>query len=283
MNELVLVVVCILCVVDVLLIVLRFKLYHGQPPMPILETGACKTIGLREVQEDSFEVVSTAAGTLAVLADGMGKSYGGRAAGRLAVETFTDLFQSYNAFDNPLYYFRRAFQAANREILNHLDEQRGSASVAAALVQGNKLFYALVGNIRIAVYHDGDLIPVSDGHTINKLAEQHYTEGSLTRQDAIKLLERHRLYNYVGQDGFRDIELFDAPWPLRPGDTAVLLSDGVYECLGWREIEEILSREKSCEKTALEIVQAVNQSADEEKDNASVVLLRYGQNAKKRA
>lgn len=274
MNQLVFAVICGLSALDAVLIIVRFALCHGQR-LPMLETGACKTIGTREVQEDSFELRTTAAGTLAVLADGMGKSYGGKAAGRIAAETFADLFGEYNAFDNPQYYFRRAFHAANREILGKLDEQRGAASVAAAMVRDGKLFYALVGNIRVAVWHGGDLIPASDGHTVDKLAEKKYAAGGMTRQDALKLLERHRLYNYVGQDGFRDIELFDAPWPLENGDVAALLSDGVYDCLSWREIEEILAKGDTCEKAALEIIEAVNQSGDEEKDNASVVLLRY--------
>ena len=37
-----------------------------------------------------------------------------------AVETFLDLFRDYNAFDNPQYYFRKSFHAANRAILREL-------------------------------------------------------------------------------------------------------------------------------------------------------------------
>ena len=99
------------------------------------ETGTSKTIGDREVQEDEFAIAETEEGLMAVLADGMGKHYGGRIASRTAVDVFQDLFEDRNAFYNPQYSFRRAFQAANREILNQLEENQGSASVGAVLIR----------------------------------------------------------------------------------------------------------------------------------------------------
>lgn len=265
----------LLMAIDGILIIARVACCWERETSRIVQTGTCKTIGGREVQEDAFEVVETADGVLGILADGMGKQYGGKAASYIAVETFIDIFKGYHAFENPLYFFRRAFHAANREILNKLDEQRGAASVAVAMIRDGKLFYALVGDIQIAVYRGTDLIPVSDGHTIDKLAEKKYLTGNLTRQDAVALLEKKRLYNYLGQDGFRDIEFFDTPWPLRQGDIVLLMSDGVYNCLAWKEIEEILSKGQTCERSAFEIVEAVNQKDRDDKDNASVVLLRY--------
>ena len=46
------------------------------------ETGTSKTIGDREVQEDEFGLTEKDAGVMAVLADGMGKHYGGKIAGK---------------------------------------------------------------------------------------------------------------------------------------------------------------------------------------------------------
>lgn len=54
----------------------------------------------------------------------------------------------------------------------------------------------------------------------------------------------------------------------------MLLSDGVYECLKWRDIEDILRVEAEAQDAALNIIEKVNDSPKEHKDNASVVLLR---------
>lgn len=236
--------------------------------------GKCMTIGDRELQEDHCGACEQSAGTLLVLADGMGRNYGGRIASRIAVETFLNLFQDEQTFEKPQYYFRKAFHAANRAILNALDDARGSACVAAAVISGRTLYYALAGNVKIAVFHGGDLVPVSEGHTIDVLAKQKYLRGNLTKEQALQLLEHRRLYNFVGQDGFRDIEFFSQPLPLRKGDSVVLMTDGVYETLGWRELEEELSAGKDAQRQALQIIERVNRSKQPNKDNAAVVVYR---------
>lgn len=265
-----------LCCIVMVLVVLR--LLVGWRPKAIVgpDLGASMTIGSREVQEDCYDILSTPSGLLIVLADGMGKAYGGRIASRLAVETFVDLFRDYNAFDNPQYYFRKAFAAANRAILNALEnERRGAASVCAAMVRDGWLYYASVGNVKLCVFRKGDLVPLSAGHTLDVLAKQSFRTGRLTREDALVLLENKRLYNYVGQDGFQNVELMDRPIALQQGDIVVLMSDGIYDLLPWREIEEVLSTGLDCQNMAYEIVEKVNQMTTENKDNASVVLLRW--------
>lgn len=265
-----------LCCIAAILLLIRLCMERDGTDSSRPDLGASMTIGSREVQEDSYGTLATPSGLLAVLADGMGKAYGGRIASRTAVEVFVDLFRDYNAFDNPQYYFRKAFTAANRAILNALEnERRGAASVGAAMVRDGWLYYAVVGNVKLCVFRAGDLVPVSAGHTLDVLAEQQFRTGKLSREDALVLLENHRLYNYLGQDEFREVELFDRPVALRQGDIAVLMSDGIYDLLPWREIEEILSSGRDCQSMAYEIVEKVNQSSEEDKDNASVVLIRW--------
>lgn len=239
------------------------------------DKGYCMTIGTCEVQEDLGEVAVTGAGTMAVLSDGMGRAYGGRIASRIAVNTFVDIFEDYNAFHNPQYYFRKSFHSANKEILKALDgEERGAAAVSCALLRKDHLYYAVAGNVKICVYREKSLVPVSAGHTVAVLAEQRFYEGKLSRQETTKLLENHRLYNYLGRDGFKDLELFDAPIRLKHNDIIVLMSDGIYELLGIKEIERVLENQGSCQQMALEIVELVNQNKCKTKDNASIILLR---------
>lgn len=237
------------------------------------EIGASKTIGDREVQEDEYGFTETVDGAMAVLADGMGKHFGGKIAARTAVQVFLDMFEDRNAFYNPQYSFRKAFQGANREILNQLDENQGCASVAAVMIKDRKLYYAVVGNVKIAVFRNSELVPVSSGHTIGMLARQKYEEGKLTRQEAVTLLNHHRLYNFVGQDGFHDVEFFDTPVTLYKGEYVLLMTDGLYETARWKDIEACLEGGEQCQDKAYRIVELVNQCQEEDRDNAAVVLL----------
>ncbi|SEU22932.1 Serine/threonine protein phosphatase PrpC [Lacrimispora sphenoides] len=240
----------------------------------VCDSGASKTIGDRELQEDEYGITETEDGIMAVLADGMGKQFGGKIAARTAVQVFLDMFEDKNAFYNPQYSFRRAFQGANREILNQLEENQGSASVAAVMVKERKLYYSTVGNVKVAVYRNRELVPVTSGHTISMLAKQKYKEGKLTRQEAVSLLDHHRLYNYVGQDGFRDVEFFDTPISLYGGEYVLLMTDGLYETVRWKDIEDCLEVEGNSQKKAFAIIELVNKSQKEEKDNAAVVVLQ---------
>lgn len=239
-----------------------------------LDTGACMTIGGRDVQEDQYDTLTTEAGMMAVLADGAGREFGGRIAAKTAVDTCVEIFKDYNAFNNPQYYFRKAFHCANREIVKVLeDESRGRASAGCIMIRDGFLYYAVAGNVRICVYRDGSLVPLSVGHTVAVLAEQKFQEGKLSRQDALRMLEDQRLYNYLGKDDFKDIEIFDAPVKLKQDDIVVLMSDGIYDCLSTRVIEEVLYNNSTCQQMAYELIELVNTNPAEEKDNASVILI----------
>ena len=247
------------------------------------EIGSCKTIGSREVQEDFFQITKTKDGLLAVLADGMGKELGGKIAARKVTEVFAELFEEYNALDHPVYFFQKAFQTANREVLKLLDDGRGSAVASAIMLREGDfvgepptLYYAIVGNVKTAVFRDGELIPVGTGHTINVLAENKYYSGDLTREDALAMLNETRVYHYIGRDDFKDIEFYDTPIQLRRDDIVVLMSDGIYGEMDWRELEEYLAQRKACQQIALDVIEHINQKRGA-KDNAGIVLIRVGE------
>lgn len=245
--------------------------------------GCCKTIGSREVQEDFYQVIITKDGMLAVIADGMGKELGGKIAARRVTEVLTELFKEYNALDNPIYFFQKAFQSANREVLKLFDDGRGSAVASAIMLQKGDfvgdlptLYYAIVGNVKIAVFRNSELIPVGTGHTVNVLAENKYYCGDLTREDALVMLNETRVYHYIGRDDFKDIEFYDTPIQLRKNDIVVLMSDGVYEELDWRELEKYLGQKKNCRQIALDVIEHINRKQGT-KDNACIVLVRVGE------
>ncbi len=247
------------------------------------ETGCSKTIGSREVQEDFYQIVRSSEGLLAVLADGMGKELGGKIAARKVTEVFAELFQEYNALDHPFYFFQKAFQAANREILKLFEDGRGRAVASAIMLRESpirgeypQMYYAIVGNVRVAVLRNGELIPVGSGHTINVLAQDKYYNGDITREDALALLDANRIYNYIGRDHFKDIEFYDTPIQLKKNDLIVLMSDGVYEGMEWKRLEECLNRQVKCQQLAFDVIEHINQKADD-RDNAGIALIRVGE------
>lgn len=236
------------------------------------ELGAATTLGTRTIQQDYFGVKNNNGVLLMLLADGIRDN--GEISAKLAVDTFRDLFNDPNSIIKPQYFFRRAANAAHKKITNTLEERQGETSLSAVMVKGYQLFYTLIGNCRVTVFRNGDLIPVSEGQTIDVLAKHRYEEGKISKQETLALLDRHRRYNVLGQDSFQDIEFLSKPITLKENDMIVLMSEGVFNTLRWVEIEDTLSTNDAVQTLANNIINLVNKSPMVDKDNASILICR---------
>ena len=245
---------------------------HLKDEMPGYEIGAASTFGDREVQQDYFGVKNLQGVLLMTLADGIGAN--GEIAAKIAVDTFREIFDDPSSIHKPQYFFRRAANAAQKKITNALDERQGETSIAAVILNDGQLFYTLAGNCRVTVFRDGDLIPVSEGQTIDVLARHQYHEGRISKQETLALMERHQRYNVIGQDSFQEIELFAKPLTLKPNDLVVVMSAGVFETLRWVELEEVLTKKFPVQRLADEIISLINNSPKSDKDNASILICR---------
>ena len=235
--------------------------------------GSSMTIGDREIQADYLDSVLGTHGALLALADGVGSGLGSKIAAKTAVDPALELYQDYRSFDKPEYYFQRVFNTANHRILSFMGERQGETAALVVLLQGNSLYYALAGNIRMAVYRAGDLIPVSEGQTLNVLAEHRYHDGSLSRDMAAVLLQKEeRVYNLLGQEVFQGMETAPKPISLAYGDVVVMMTDGVFRALTWREIEEVLESGGTPNEIAGRLTEAVRYANQQDKDNASVLI-----------
>ncbi|MBR3721207.1 MAG: SpoIIE family protein phosphatase [Selenomonadaceae bacterium] len=233
--------------------------------------GSAATIGERAIQADCSGSALGDCGAILVIADGKGRGNDAKIAAKLAVDTFLDLYGDYQFFDKPQYYFQRAFRLANQKILNVLQDGAG-ASAGVVLINNSMMYYALVGSVQVAVYRGGNLVPVSEGQTVDMLARRAFKAGRIQRETAISLLKEERAFNTLGQDGFHDIEFFSKPLTLEKGDIAVLMTDGVFHALKWREIEDAIKKSGSPTDIAERITKAAEKSDATDKDNASVIL-----------
>lgn len=240
-----------------------------------LEIGQATCIGKREFQEDAHAVVSARAGTMALVVDGRGKNKSGKLSSGLVMNVFTQLFEDEISISNVNYFFKKAFHITNREILKQLGDIEGGASVVAAIMIGNLLHYAVVGNAMIAIYRKGELIALSEGHTLNVLAKKGYYEGKINRQQALSALKEKRIFNYVGQDGFKEIEFYDAPVKLKKEDLIVLMSDGIHDYLPWGQMEDIIKTMHDPQKIADQIIKKLQNEKIDNQDNATIIAMKY--------
>ena len=106
---------------------------------------------------------------MAVLADGIGRANTGAICAQIAVDTILDRFESYHELNDPLYFFRTAFYEANRRIQKTLGERRGGACVGAVFMNRSCLYYAIAGDVRLALLRGEELIPLGKGQTMDEI------------------------------------------------------------------------------------------------------------------
>jgi len=261
------------CALLMALMIIRFSLGRVSGGNG-LEVGFATTAGNRELNCDESNWAYHQNQFLAAVADGIGQGPKGQTAAYAAVQTATRMFQITGAREYPAYFFRQTFRGANSTVLRYIPDGSCGASLLCALVRDGLLYYALAGNCRIAVYRAGDLIPLSEGHTVDVLARNAFQRKSLTRTDALEAVKIRRMYNYVGRYGFKDLELFDVPVVLKRGDIVVLMTSGVFDSCTTGYLEKVLGSRKNCESLAWEIISNLESTRDPQQGNATIVLLR---------
>lgn len=243
-------------------------------PMGDAKDGAAQTTGNKEIQADDFAVKISNAGKLAVLADGIGKENTGKVCASLAVKEFMDAFSLYRSLQNPGYFFERTMYGLHRSMQKVLEERQGGASVGVVFLAEGNLYYAMAGQVKIALFRGGELIPLCECQTVDVLAKRAYQKGKLGRQETIWSLKDKNLWNYVGKDGFCQMELCEVPVQLRKGDLAVMMTKGIYEEVPFAEIERILADKMlTVQGKADRIVQCADQSLAQDRENGSIMVL----------
>jgi serine/threonine protein phosphatase PrpC len=257
----------------VALFILRAAIGRLEPNSK-LTVAHSQTIGRREVQADAFEWAVHDGRILLVIADGIGSGAKGRTAALAATDSIVHSFEMVGLLSNPAYFFRQAFHNANEAVLRHVPDGTSGANVLCALIQDGMLYYALAGNCRAAVFRGDSLISLSEGQTLDVLARNAFRRHTIRREDARLVYKEHRVYNYVGKDDFRELEMFDIPVTLKTGDYIVLMTDGVYDFCPQQDLESLFCRRSDCEQKAKEIMSLLEQKKDAQQDNATIAIAR---------
>ena len=240
-----------------------------------LEIAQEVTIGNEEIQEDYTEIVTKSYGTLAVLADGLGKNEAGRISSIVSIKTIAKMFAEEGSVHKINYFLKKAFNKANNEIIKRVERDKGGASVLSVIVNDNSLYYALVGDVMVAIFRNKELIRLSEGHAIDEVAKRAYYDGRIQKAEALYALKEKKLLYYVGQESFKNIEICEVPIELYKNDIIVLMSRGIYEGLRWIELEDTLGNKNiNIEEICEEIIRKVENN-NRNNCNGSIILMKY--------
>lgn len=239
-----------------------------------LELGFSKTPGNRQINADDMDWAYFGEETLLSVADGTGAAEKGKLAAKVAVRIVSRVFELTGAGQNPAYFFMNSFRGVNSTILRYIPDATAGTSLLCAIIKDNLLYYALAGNCKISVLRESELYDLSEGHTFDVLVRQAFQRQRITRIEALEAVKESRLYNFVGKDGFRNMEMFDTPVTLKRGDIILLMTDGVYEFCPTGALTDILTSSNSCQSMAQRITAELDRANHPDQDNASVIVAK---------
>lgn len=235
----------------------------------------------REVNEDSF-LRSDELG-LFIVADGMGGHAAGEVASRESVDAIhgmvsrgTAVIERFNEHPDGQEEARalmRLLESAVQSaaflvfgIAEQTPERHGmGTTISALLVVEGFAVTAQVGDSRIYRLRDGDIIQLTDDHT---LVNWQVKQGLLTLAEARNVRDHNVITRAVGSHEY--VQVDTQIFPVKPGDRFLLCSDGLHGYLRHPEIPDIF--ELGLERAARRFVALANERGG--KDNITALTLR---------
>lgn len=273
------VVVTIFVVVLMILFIIRKVVQNIEFDEEVMiEIGNDQTIGRRKEQDDYFATAETTNGVIAVLADGISGLSNGRMASSVAVNTFIQEFKKLPSLHNIESFFKKTALISNDMILENLNGSNGGTTLVSAVIdKQGYLYWSAVGDSVISIFRKGEFIPVNQMHIFETVLKERYISGEITHLEMEENPLKKRITNYLGYEGFKNIDVGTNPIKLEKGDKVCLYSDGVYNTLTEVEMENILSQHSPPQDIAEKMIEAVKEKQLKKQDNASIVILEKKQ------
>lgn len=217
---------------------------------------ASSIIGSRSMQQDSYRIPSEnvsafarrLSGELMVLCDGMGGMQGGELASRICADTVLQGFYAGQYIADPQAFFRAALAKADTVISALTDADgrslRSGTTCVAALIRGDKLYWASAGDSRIYLYSAGRLRQITRDHNYSLTLLQRVAAGEITQAQALNDPQRDALISYVGKGKIAIIDTGVEQLSYARGDAVILCSDGLYRALSEQEIAAVLQKHR---------------------------------------
>lgn len=222
-----------------------------------------------------------------VVCDGMGGHAAGEVASQIAVDTVLGFFRKRPAVEEDAYLddaplgarlLAEAVKKANDAILDYAEAHKNTTGMGTTLVAArfasDVFSIANVGDSRIYLFRDGQLIQLTEDHS---LVMEQVRRGMITLEQAKRSSAQNIITRALGTDESTLPDL--AEFPAEPGDILVLTTDGVMRHVEDEEIRNILQQLPSLQAACDTLVDAANEGGGE--DNSTCVLVRVVDDAGK--
>ena len=224
--------------------------------------GSRTDIGcLRDHNEDSLVVTPP----LFAVADGMGGHAAGEVASEIAVRVLSELAPEHPDGEA----LGRAIEEANRAVIQAAHEGRGrqgmGTTMTAAMLEGERLVIAQVGDSRAYLLHQGKLQQLTRDHSL--MADM-IEAGQLTPEEARTHPQRSVITRALGSDVHLHPDIYEIN--VETGDRLLDCSDGLSGMVFDDQIESTLRRVQDPQRCASQLVNEAIAAGGH--DNVTVIV-----------
>ncbi|MNO51844.1 Serine/threonine-protein kinase PrkC [compost metagenome] len=226
-----------------------------------LSFAQASATGPREENQDALRLVTPAPelaaskGYLFALADGVSQCADGGLAARASLQALALDYYATPATWSVAQALDRLLLAQNRWLRAQGSGQPLLTTLSALVLRGRRFTLAHVGDCRVYRWHAGRLQCLSEDHVWDQPGMQHVLKRALG-------LDQHLLVDYLEGE-------------LQPGESFLLLSDGVWASLGDQHIQAVLREQPDLQLAVDTLVASAHLNGSQ--DNASALLVQVEQ------
>ena len=194
---------------------------------------------IREHNEDSLVAVPP----LFAVADGMGGHEAGEVASEIAINTIMELAPDHADSDA----LARAVIAANLNVIKApakgIGREGMGTTLTAAILEGERLIIAQVGDSRAYLLHEGKLQQLTRDHSL--MADM-IEAGQLTEAEARVHPNRSVITRAIGSDPHMQPDIYELN--VETGDRILLCSDGICTMIEDPQIEHVMGHSRTAQE-----------------------------------
>jgi serine/threonine protein phosphatase PrpC len=213
-------------------------------------------------------------GRLYVLADGVGGATAGDIASKYAVKRIMHTYYK-SAGEDTGDRLRRVIEGANAEIfaqnLGRPDNREMATTVVAAVIRGNELIVANVGDSRAYLIRGEIIEQITEDHS---LMNEMIKDGAITAEQAATHPYRNVIMRSVGAHETVQVDVFVRQ--LSPDDILILCSDGLTRLVNNSELVDIACASPPDEATR-QLVALANERGGDDNISVSITIVSHDQ------
>ena len=231
--------------------------------------------GARDYQEDAFLITHLAGNAaLVVVADGMGGHAAGNVASNMAVQAFNKYVSSHYPADHVHEVLNGAVLKANHSIAETIKETPAldgmGCTMVAALLQGNNIWWASVGDSHLYLVRNRELNKINADHSYGGFLDAMSKAGTPVEPEPG--LARNMLMSAITGVDIADIDCPTSPLQLKHGDRIIICSDGM-DTLSDGKIIQYSDWSESPKECVDALLNAVEEAESPQQDNTTVLII----------